>query len=196
MPLVIGIVGTKGSGKGTFATVLEEIVPADVRVMRVRMSDLLRETLDLWHLPQSRANLQNLSKVMDAEFGNGTLAHAVGHRIAGATADIVVVDGVRWDADRLLIRSFAHNLLVAIVADARVRYERICARGENAKESHTTFAQFLEEEGAISERAIPAIAATADVTIVNEGERAAFTRAIHECYDNQIRAHLVHTSTA
>lgn len=181
MPFVIGVVGAKGSGKGTFASVLERIVPPDVRIARVRMSDLLRETLDRWHLPQSRANLQHLSAVMDAKFGNGTLAHAVGHRIAEARADVVVLDGVRWEADRLLVRSFPEHLLIAITADVRVRYERLRARGENAAEMTTTFAQFLEEEQAVSERAIPAIAATADVTIPNDGTVTEFEDAVTRC---------------
>lgn len=167
--LVVGLVGEKGSGKGTFAELLATSAPAGSRVVRVRFSDILRETLDCWHLPPSRANLQNLSKVMDAEFGNGTLAHAMGHRIANTQADLVVLDGVRWEADRLLIRSFPQNLLIYVTASPRVRYERLRARGEKAGESTTTFEQFLEEEGAVAERAIPEIAATANIRIVNEG---------------------------
>lgn len=166
---VIGLVGEKGSGKGTFAELLATSAPTGSRVVRVRFSDILRETLDCWHLPPSRANLQNLSRVMNAEFGNGTLAHAMGHRIANTKANLVVLDGVRWEADRLLIRSLPQNLLIYVTASPRVRYERLRARGEKAGESTTTFEQFLAEEGAVAERAIPAIAATADVRIVNEG---------------------------
>lgn len=190
MPFVIGIVGAKGSGKGTFATLLEEVVPSDVRVARVRMSDVLRETLDLWHLPQTRANLQHLSAVVDTKFGSGTLARAIGHRIASANADIVLVDGVRWEADRLLIRSFPLNFLIAVVADVRVRYERLRVHSENAGEAGATFERFLEEEQAMSERAIPAIAATADVTIANEGTVAEFTDAVRRCYECEIARRL------
>lgn len=177
--IVIGLVGEKGSGKGTFAELFAASAPAGSRVVRVRFSDILRETLDCWHLPSSRANLQNLSKVMDAEFGNGTLAHAMGHRIANTQADLVILDGVRWEADRLLIRSFPQNLLVYVTAAARVRYERLRARGEKTGESTTTFEQFLEEEGAIAERAIPAIAATADARIMNEGSLDELRRQVN-----------------
>jgi dephospho-CoA kinase len=176
--LVIGLVGEKGGGKGTFAELLAAHAPNGTRVIRVRFSDILRETLDLWHFPPSRANLQNLSKMMDAEFGNGTLAHAMGHRIANLKADIVILDGVRWEADRLLIRSFPQNLLIYVTADSRMRYERLRARGEKSGEAAATFEQFLEEEGAIAERAIPAIAATADVRIVNEGSVEEFRRHV------------------
>ncbi|MBI4434595.1 hypothetical protein HY635_02150, partial [Candidatus Uhrbacteria bacterium] len=163
--VVVGLVGEKGGGKGTAVRLIGDALPTGTRCVGVRFSDLLRETLDLWHLPHTRANLQNLSKMMDAEFGNGTLAHAMGHRIARIAADVVVLDGVRWEADRLLIRSFANNLLIYITASTRTRYDRLCARRENAKEHETSYEQFLEEERATSERAIPAIGATADVRI-------------------------------
>lgn len=179
--LVIGLVGEKGGGKGTAVRLISESLPPDVRCAGVRFSDILRDTLTQWHLPHTRANLQNLSKIMDAEFGNGTLAHAMGHRIASINADIVVLDGVRWEADRLLIRSFSTNLLIYITASTRVRYERICGRGENTKEHESSFEQFLTEEQAISERAIPAIGATADIRITNDGAFDAYVGQIRRC---------------
>jgi len=185
--LVIGLVGEKGGGKGTAVRLMSEALPTGTRCVGVRFSDLLRETLTLWHLPHTRANLQNLSRVMDADFGNGTLAHAMGHRIAGIDADVVVLDGVRWEADRLLIRSFAKNLLIYITASTHTRYERLCARRENVKEHETSYEQFLEEEQATSERAIPAIGATADVRIDNEGSLEEFIERIRQCCDQHVR---------
>ncbi len=188
--LVIGLVGEKGGGKGTADPLISEALPSGARCVGVRFSDILRETLTLWHLAHTRANLQDLSKIMDTGFGSGTLAHAMGHRIANVSADVVVLDGVRWEADRLLIRSFAHNLLIYITASTCVRYERICGRGENAKEHTTSFEQFLEEERATSELAIPAIGATADVRIVNEGTRDAYVRQIQRCCSERIQPFL------
>lgn len=188
--LVVGLVGEKGGGKGTAVPLISEALPAGTRCVGVRFSDILRETLTLWHLAHTRANLQNLSKMMDAEFGNGTLAHAMGHRIANIAADVVVLDGVRWEADRLLIRSFASNLLVYITANTRVRYERLRVRKENAKEHETSYEQFLEEEQATSERAIPAIGATADVRIDNEGSREEFIEHLRQCCDQYVTPRL------
>lgn len=185
--LVIGLVGEKGGGKGTAVPLISEALPPGTRCVGVRFSDILRETLTFWHLAHTRANLQNLSKIMDAEFGNGTLAHAMGHRIASIDADVVILDGVRWEADRLLIRSFAANLLIYITASTRVRYERIRGRGENTKEHTTSFEQFLEEERATSELAIPAIGATADVRIVNDGTRDAYAQQIQRCCRERIQ---------
>jgi uridine kinase len=189
--LVIGLVGEKGGGKGTAVRLIAEALPPGTRCVGVRFSDLLRETLTLWHLPHTRANLQNLSRAMDAEFGSGTLAHAMGHRIATMQADVVILDGVRWEADRLLIRSFANNLLIYITANTRVRYDRLCARKENAKEHETSFAQFLEEEQATSERAISAIGATADVRIANEGALDGYVAQVRRCVAEHIQPRFV-----
>ncbi|MBI4449627.1 hypothetical protein HY634_01070, partial [Candidatus Uhrbacteria bacterium] len=169
---------------------ISEALPSGTRCVGVRFSDILRETLTLWHLANTRANLQNLSKMMDAEFGNGTLAHAMGHRIANIAADVVVLDGVRWEADRLLIRSFSNNLLIYITASTRIRYERLCARKENAKEHETSYEQFLEEERATSELAIPAIGADADIRIDNEGTFDAYVEQLRRCCAERIVQHI------
>ena len=194
--LVIGLVGEKGGGKGTAVRLIAEALPPGTRCVGVRFSDILREALTLWHLPHTRANLQDLSKIMDAQFGNGTLAHAMGHRIASIDADVVVLDGVRWEADRLLIRSFVTNLLIYITASTRVRYERLRSRKENAKEHETSFEQFLEEEQATSELAIPAIGATADVRITNEGALDAYVEQIQRCCAERVLPHLTPHRTA
>lgn len=181
--LVVGLVGEKGSGKGTFAELLENGAPAGKRVVRVRFSDLLRETLDLWRIAKTREHLQTLAAIMVKHYGPETLAHATVHRVAEAKADVVLLDGVRWEADRLLIRSFEHNLLVYITASPRIRYERLRGRSENAKEGQTTYEQFLKEEHAVTEHAIPAIGATADIRIVNEGSRDELRRYINAVID-------------
>ena len=193
--VVVGLVGEKGGGKGTAVRLIGEALPPGTRCIGVRFSDILRETLTLWHLPHTRANLQDLSKMMDAQFGSGTLAHAMGHRIASIDADVVVLDGVRWEADRLLIRSFANNLLIYITASIRTRYERLRARRENAKEHETSYEQFLEEEQATSEHAIPAIGATADVRINNEGSVENFAQQLRQCCDQHVRPLLSRATT-
>lgn len=165
---VIGLVGEKGGGKGTFAQILAEETPSNLRCVRVRFSDLLRETLHAWALPVTRANLQNLSRIMVQTYGNGTLAQAIAQRISRTAAHIVVLDGVRWEEDRALVRSFSQHLLVYVTADPHMRYARIRSRGENADDTESGFATFMAEERAVAEQDIVRIGATADITIRNE----------------------------
>lgn len=169
MQVVIGLVGEKGGGKGTLTKLLREDAPPGVTVATMRFSDLHRETLALWHLPITRQNMQELSRILVAAYGKDVIANAMRVRIETTAAQLVVVDGVRWEDDRLLIRSFPRNLLVYVTADARVRFERIQGRGENHDDHTASFEQFMDEERALAEQSIAHIGATADVTISNEG---------------------------
>src|SRR3990167_6870367 len=94
--LLIGLTGEKGGGKDTFARFLCEIAPSGVSIHPMRFSDLLVETLEAWQIPTARANLQKLSIAMDREFGTGTLAAAIYHRIENDPSDVVIPIGVRW----------------------------------------------------------------------------------------------------
>lgn len=181
MPFVIGLVGEKGSGKGTFAAFFEDAAE-ERRVVSHRFSSLLAKTLDDWSIQRTRANLQTLAVVMDQGFGVGTLSNAVFNVVSKADADIVVLDGVRWDTDMGLIRRFPKNLLIYITANTRLRYERTLSRGEKADEASVSFEQFLEEEQAANELGIPRIGALSDDIIKNEGTIEDLREAAIRCY--------------
>jgi dephospho-CoA kinase len=167
MKIVIGLVGEKGSGKETFGNFLMEIAEGK-KIKRIRFSDLLNFTLKLWDLPQTRENLQNLAVIMDTNFGNGTLTSAVSKQIQDIEADIVILDGVRWETDEYLIRSFPMNCLVYITADSDLRYKRLKARQEKKNEAKT-LDQFVREEKAPNEVLIPIIGNRSEYKIENNG---------------------------
>ena len=168
MKLVIGLVGEKGSGKETFGNLLQGLLP-DKMIVRIRSSDILAETLALWDLPKTRANLQNLAIIMDKQFGDGSVSHAVNLRINQTQADIVLFDGVRWATDVEVIRSFPKHKLVYITAPLKLRFDRLKLRKEKTYEETTSFAQFLKEEEAKNELDIPKIGSKADFKILNDG---------------------------
>jgi dephospho-CoA kinase len=164
--LVIGLVGEKGSGKETFGNLLQELLP-DKKILRVRSSDVLVETLKLWDLEKTRENLQNLAIWMDEAFGDGTLSNVVYQRIQSLEADIVIFDGVRWETDVEMLNRFANHLLIYITAPLQNRFERLKKRQEKAFEETTSFEQFLFEENKKNELLIPKIGAKADIKIEN-----------------------------
>ena len=59
--------------------------------------------------------------------------------------------------------------LVAIEADANLRFERMKKRGEKSSESGMTWEQFLAEEQRSTEVTIPPVMERADVHITNNG---------------------------
>src|SRR5690349_18604003 len=140
--LVLGLVGEKGSGKETFCVFLEQIAQRKT-VFHIRFSDILKQTLMLWDLPITRENLQRLAVVMDDGFGVGTLTHAISEQIVGSDADIIILDGIRWQSDVKLLESFPHHKLIYITADLEKRYNRLLLRGEKSEEMTSTLDQFI-----------------------------------------------------
>lgn len=166
--IVIGIVGEKGGGKETVGNLLIEYL-GDISVARVRSSDVLSETLKIWGIPLDRHNLQHLAIVMNQGYGPETLSGAVKNRILTTNTDVVLFDGVRWEADINLVRSFKKHFLVYVTADPKIRYERTKKRKEKVGEESATFEQFMEDEKVATEVLIPVFGKDADFKIVNEG---------------------------
>jgi dephospho-CoA kinase len=97
------------------------------------------------------------------------LSTASKNRIGSAKADIVLFDGVRWESDVKLVRSFRKNFLIYVTADPKVRYERTKARKQKVGEDLATFDQFLEDEKIATEIYIPEFGKSADFKIENNG---------------------------
>lgn len=168
MNLVLGIVGEKGAGKDTFVLLLKKIL-TDKKIAHIRFSDHLRETLDLWHIPKTRENLQKLAVIFNEGYGDGTVADAVFARIKDLREQIICVDGVRWETDVKLIKKFPRNKLIYITAEPKTRFDRLKKRGEKVGEAEMDYSQFVKEEGAKNEVLIPQIGSLADFKIINEG---------------------------
>jgi dephospho-CoA kinase len=170
MKKVIGLVGEKGSGKGTFVKFFSQIAQEKgLSVVSVKSSDILSETLSSWGIDLTRSNLQQLAIIMNAKYGDTTLSHAVEMRITRLlhSHDIVIYDGIRWNSDVAMVRKFSNNMLVYITAPSEVRYNRTRLRKEKVGEDIASFEQFMEEEKVSTETDIPRIGGSADVKIVN-----------------------------
>lgn len=172
---IIGLVGEKGSGKDTFSKYLTEI--SDKKISHIRFSDLLKETLKLWDIEVTRANLQKLAQVLE-DFGEGTVAHGLEKKIENSNSEIIILDGIRWKPDVELLRKFPNHKLIYITADPKLRFERLKSRGEKVGESNMTYDQFLEEEKAPNELLIPEIGSEADIKIENNGTIEEFDKKI------------------
>lgn len=174
--LIIGLVGEKGSGKDTFAKYFQEM--SEKSTSHIRFSDLLKQTLKLWDLPETRANLQKLAQELETGFGPGTVAHGLEKQIQETQAEVIILDGIRWMPDLQLLQEFPEHKLVYITASPKLRFERLKARGEKIGEGEMSFEQFLEEEKATNELFIPEIGSQADVKIENNGSMDEFKEAV------------------
>jgi len=179
-------VGENGSGKETFTQLLEGIV-GQSNLTHLRTSDLLKETLTMWHVPLTRRNLQEMAIIMDKAYGVGTLSRALLGRVRHANTDIVILDGMRWLSDMELVRSFTPNIVVYITASIEKRYERTKARKEKEGEDKTSFEQFVSEEHIATEVDIKKLAEQADYTIVNDDSLEDFKSKVQEFYDTKLK---------
>ncbi len=195
MKLVIGLAGLPLAGKETVANKLETLFKSDsVTVSRHRFSDILRDTLDLWGMPHGRANEQTLAQIMQMPnaFPEGVLARAVKHRLSKNTADVGILDGVRWEVDEKMIREFPaegiKSVVVYVDADDDHRYSRLLARNRSG-EATTTREQFATLNQQPNEIFIPQIGTHADITLINNYDNVAdFEKDIEAAYRGKIKS--------
>lgn len=171
--IVIGLVGEKRGGKGTFTEEFIKLCPPNT-VTHHRFSDILYSTLKEWGIETSRGNLQQLSIAMKNTFGDGTLMRAVETRARNASTQIVILDGIRWLEDETLIRKFAseencRSYLIYITASPETRYDRALKSAEKVGENTLTSEQFMAAEQVETERYIPQIGSRADIRVDNDG---------------------------
>jgi dephospho-CoA kinase len=197
MKLVIGLAGMPLAGKETVATKLEELIIKDgFTVRRHRFSDILRDTLDLWGISHGRANEQILAQIMQrpGTFPEGVLARATKHRLMKDTADVGILDGMRWDVDETMLREFPaegiSSLIIYVDADDDHRYSRLIARNRN-NEGVTTREQFVIMNQQQNEKYIPHIGDHADITFINNFTAVSdFEEIIETAYRDVIRLKL------
>lgn len=185
MKLLIGIIGEKGGGKGTFTNIFKEI--SGLSPACIKSSDVLVDTLNMWGIPLTRINLQHLAIIMDGEYGKGSLSTAVKNRIAQTKEEIVFFEGIRWSTDVELLRSFPNNIFVYVTASAENRFERMKKRKEKIGEGDMSWEQFMKEEQEQTEIYIPDLAKQADVVVQNDGSEAEFKKAVTDFYTQKIK---------
>lgn len=196
MTLVIGLVGEKGSGKQTFVNFLKQIATSPsaprndkggvLNIRQVRFSDILASTLVLWDIVVTRPNLQKLSLIMNDAFGAEALANAAKFSIAGDSADIIILDGIRRETEYKLVKSIKNNLVIYITAEQKLRYERLKIRSEKVGETGLTFEQFLKEEESRAESEIPKISLKADIKLENNGTKEKFKEKVIEVFKQSL----------
>ncbi|MEI6580923.1 MAG: AAA family ATPase [bacterium] len=163
--IILGLVGSLASGKETTKKYLVEKYNAK----DCRFSTILRDVLERVTVPNSRENLQKISTVLRANFGENLLAKAIAMDASKLNADIVVIDGVRRFTDIEHLNELPNFVLVKIDADPKIRYERMKLRNENAGDDKKTYEQFLEDHNAEADKQIPEVMKTAKYSIDNSG---------------------------
>ena len=84
------------------------------------------------------------------------------------SADVIVVDGIRYPNELKMAQSFPENIMLFIEVPLELRYQRCCMRGTRG-EASLTFEEFRANEEKETERHLDEIIGKADYTIDNAG---------------------------
>ncbi len=135
---VIGVVGFPASGKGEFSRIAGEMgIPVVV------MGDVIREETRNAGLPPTDENLGAVAQQLRQNGGMDEIARRCVPRIRNINAPVVLVDGIRGDAEvRLFRETFSGFVLVGIEAPFAVRAARLSKRGrEDDRENPRALAE-------------------------------------------------------
>ena len=174
---VIGVVGLPASGKGEFSK-----IAAAIGIPVVVMGDIVRSVVKNRGIDPTDANLGAMASKLRAERGMDAIANLCVPEIQRQIAPLVLVDGIRGDAEVATFRKiFPGFILISIDSSFETRLARIKERGrsddfESADELHS---RDLRELGWGLGNALK----EADTHLSNEGTLAAFSVAVHTLLD-------------
>jgi len=166
-PVVIGLIGTPGSGKDTVASYVKH----HYRAEEFRFSYLLVKTLEIFGIEVSRENMAWLTNILKRKYGQDVLTRAMKKTIDELShAKVVVINGLRLPPDIIFLRSFSNSILVFIDAPARLRWKRVRGRHEKT-DDQATFKEFLKQTSGENEHHILSLSKNADFTLDNDGSK-------------------------
>ena len=143
LPIIIGLVGPKGSGKGTLAKRLKSRYKARI----VTFSDVLNDVLEVLQIERTRVNQIYLSIALREQFGYEVLAQALKARIQKMKGNApIIIDGIRFTQDFKPWKDLPNFTLISLEADIKERYRRIKTRGRTAEEKSLSWVKFQKEE--------------------------------------------------
>lgn len=178
--LVIGLVGRKGSGKGTVAKLIKEKYGGSI----YRFSDVLRDSLDVLAIEKSRENLILFSEIIRHQFGEDVIKRALLKRIGDDPSSLILLDGIRRLDELEGLEELGKFVLLHVDAASEIRYRRLSQRGENAGETTRTFESFMHLENASTEISMAAVEAKAQTVIDNSGDQNDLKQRIEQMMDS------------
>ena len=163
MKKVVGLIGRIASGK----TIVSDQLLAGENTSYYRFSDVLKDVIERVHEENTRENLQELGLALRGVFGDGVLAAALKKDIEADDADLIVVDGIRYDDEYDMVKSLG-GVIVYVTAPEQTRYERVLGRATRG-EAELSLEDFRHNESKETEKRIDELGENADYIIENTG---------------------------
>ncbi len=177
--ITIGITGTLGAGKGTVVDYL--VKNKGFRHYSVR--DLLRKEIEQRNMPVNRDTLTAIANDLRAEHGSSYLVEQL-FKEAQKDGQNSIIESIRNPGEIRNLRQKEGFYLLAVDAEARLRYKRIRSRNsETDQVSHHKFMQNEEREMHSTDpnnQNLMACIHVADFVIVNNSSMINFQRSIED----------------
>jgi len=175
--MIIGVTGTAGAGKDTFARYLVE-----KGWKHLSLSDFIREEASERGLAATRDNLQNLGNDLREKRGLGALAEKARKKMR-ENANYVVTS-IRNPAETKTLAEPGNFILVAVSTPLKTRFNRLQKRDGKKGSILPTLQEFKISEARELESPAPAsqqlneCIAMADVAVNNDSDIKSFFRKI------------------
>jgi len=171
---LIGLTGTNGSGKGEAAIFFKKN-----GYDYLSLSDIIRDELRKENHDVSRDNMIKMGNHLRETHGPDILARLAMKKVRGNS----VIDSIRNPKEVECLRSQENFVLLAILAPASLRYERVKKRGRD--ESASSLKEFIEKEAeemskGEKEQQLHSCIKMADYKIFNNGSIEDFHKKLED----------------
>ncbi|MEI6574882.1 MAG: AAA family ATPase [Bacteroidota bacterium] len=137
--IIIGITGTLGAGKGTLVEYLME----HKGFAHYSVRSFLTEEINKRALPLDRDSMVLVANELRASFHPGYIAEQLFEQ-ARQSGKNCIIESIRTPGEAELLKSKGNFFLLAVDANAEVRYERI--RNRNSETDQVSLETFIENE--------------------------------------------------
>jgi dephospho-CoA kinase len=121
--LIVCLTGMPGAGKSTISAGLQKKGFASIN-----MGDAVRAEAKRRNLEPTGQNLGKLMLELREKNGQGAVAELIKDQIVNSNSDVVVIDGVRSNAEIEVLKKIATVKLLAVHASTDTRYTFLSAR--------------------------------------------------------------------
>ena len=174
---VIGVVGLPASGKGEFSK-----IAAEMGIPVIVMGDMIRNAVKEDGLDPTDTNLGAVANRLRKERGMDAIAYLCIPEIQRQTAPLVLVDGIRGDAEVELFReTFLGFTLICIESSFENRLSRVAAR--NRSDDFKTAGELRNRDERELGWGLGKALKQAEVQIANNGTLDEFFTAVHTLLD-------------
>jgi dephospho-CoA kinase len=169
---VIGVVGLPASGKGEFARIASrQGVPV------VTMGDVIRAAVKKAGLAPDDQNMGAMANRLRKEGGMDAIAKLCIPALQHLSAPVVLVDGIRGDAEvRLFRRHFPGFVVVAIDSPFEARFARLATRGRT--DDTTTEESLRQRDERELGWGLGTALSNAEYRLQNDGDLATFEQSV------------------